>query len=483
MSSENREFHIFLFPFMAYGHMIPVSDMANLFAAQGVKTTIITTPLNAPTFSKATRSRKTNSGRIEVQIKTIKFPSQEAGLPEGCENLESLPTPEFANNFSKALGLLQEPLERLLLEDQPSCLVADMFFPWATDAAAKFGIPRLVFHGTSFFTLAASDCVRRYQPFKNMSSDSEPFVIPNLPGEIKMTRAQVPYFLKENIENDFTQLMKQAHDSEVGSYGIVVNSFYELEPVYADYYRKILGRKAWHIGPLSLCNRDNEEKSYRGKEVSIDEHECLKWLNSKKPNSVVYVCFGSMARFSNSQLKEIAAGLEATRLEFIWVVRRGKNDDDVGKEDWLPEGFEERMEGKGLIIRGWAPQVLILDHGAVGGFVTHCGWNSTLEGIAAGLPMVTWPVSAEQFYNDKLVTQVLKIGVGVGDQKWVRVEGDSVKREAIEKAVTQIMVGEEAEEMRSRSKGLAEQARGVIEKGGSSHFDLNALIEELSSHR
>ncbi|BBH09605.1 hypothetical protein Prudu_022152 [Prunus dulcis] len=82
--------------------------------------------------------------------------------------------------------------------------------------------------------------------------------------------------------------------------------------------------------------------------------------------------------------------------------------------------------------------------------------------------MVTWPVSAEQFYNDKLVTQVLKIGVGVGDQKWVRVEGDSVKREAIEKAVTQIMVGEEAEEMRSRSKGLAEQARGVIETGGSS---------------
>ncbi|KAL6270451.1 hypothetical protein ACE6H2_027362 [Prunus campanulata] len=175
---------------MAYGHMIPVSDMAKLFAAQGVKTTIITTPLNAPTFSKSTRSRKTNSGRIEIEIKTIKFPSQEAGLPEGCENLDSLPTPEFANNFSKALGLLQEPLERLLLEDQPSCLVADMFFPWATDAAAKFGIPRLVFHGISFFALAASDCVRRYQPFKNVSSDSEPFVIPNLPGEIKMTRAQ-----------------------------------------------------------------------------------------------------------------------------------------------------------------------------------------------------------------------------------------------------------------------------------------------------
>ncbi|XP_008245758.1 PREDICTED: scopoletin glucosyltransferase-like [Prunus mume] len=486
MVSQNRPFHVFLFPFMAHGHMIPVSDMAKLLAAQGVETTIITTPLNAPTFSKATRSRKTNSGScgIEIKIKTIKFPSQEAGLPEGCENPDSLPTPELASNFFKAVGLLQAPLEQLLLEDQPTCLVADMFFPWATDAAAKFGIPRLVFHGTSFFSLAASDCVRRYEPFKNTSSDSEPFVIPNFPGEIKMTRAQVPDFVKYNIENDLTPLIEQAKEAEVRSYGIVVNSFYELESVYADYFRKVLGRKAWHIGPLSLCNRDNEEKAYRGKEASIDEHECLKWLDSKKPNSVVYVCFGSVAKFNNSQLKEIAIGLEASGVEFIWVVRKGKDDCDVGKEDWLPEGFEEMMEGKGLIIRGWAPQVLILDHAAVGAFVTHCGWNSTLEGIAAGLPMVTWPVSAEQFYNEKLVTQVLKIGVGVGAQKWcIKVVGDIVKREAIEKAVTQIMVGEEAEEMRSRAKGLAKQARRAIEKGGSSHSDLNALIEELSSHR
>ncbi|PQP98901.1 scopoletin glucosyltransferase-like [Prunus yedoensis var. nudiflora] len=103
---------------------------------------------------------------------------------------------------------------------------------------------------------SCQDCVRLYEPFKNMSSDSKPFVMPNLPGEIKMTGAQVPYFLKENIDNDLTQLMKRAQES-----GIVVNSFYELEPAYADYYTKVLGRKARHIGPLSLCNRGNEEKS------------------------------------------------------------------------------------------------------------------------------------------------------------------------------------------------------------------------------
>ncbi|TQD81811.1 hypothetical protein C1H46_032622 [Malus baccata] len=290
--SENREFHVCFFPFMAHGHMIPVSDMAKLFASQGVKTTIVTTPLNAPTFSKATQSSKTYSGGV---IKTIKFPSVEAGLPEG-----------------------------------------------------------LIFHGTCFFALAASDIMTKYEPFKNTSSDSDPFVIPDFPGEIITETC-----LGEKL-------------------GILALFLYAIETM--------------------------KKKHLRGKSASITEHDFLKWLDSKEPNSVVYVCFGSVAKLNASQLKEIAMGLEASGKDFIWVVRTGQDYD-----------------------------VLILDHGAVGGFVTHCGWNSTLEGIAAGLPMVTWPVSAEQFYNEKLVTQVLKIGAGVGAQKWIRVVGDSVKKEAVEK--------------------------------------------------
>ncbi|CAL9021859.1 unnamed protein product [Prunus brigantina] len=121
--------------------------------------------------------------------------------------------------------------------------------------------PQLLEWVKSSLLWLASDCVRRYEPFKSMSSDSGPFVMPNFPGEIKMTGAQVPYFLEESIDNDLTQLMKRARESEVRSYGIVVNSFYELEPVYADYYTRVWGRKAWHTGPLSPCNRDNEEKS------------------------------------------------------------------------------------------------------------------------------------------------------------------------------------------------------------------------------
>ncbi|XVE93406.1 hypothetical protein REPUB_Repub01dG0189400 [Reevesia pubescens] len=483
MSGEIPQLHVLFFPFMGHGHMIPMVDMTKLFAMRGVKTTIVTTPLNVPFLFKTIQRSSKNSG-IAIDIRILKFPYAKAGLPEGCENLDFITSSQEGNldmigKFFKATAMLQEPFEQLIQECKPDCLVADMFFPWITDSADKFGIPRLMFSGNSFFSLCISESLHVYEPYKKVESDSEHFVIPNLPGNIKLTKKQMPDVLTQNIENDFTKLVKEWRESEVKSYGVVVNSFYELEAIYADHYRNVLGRKTWHIGPVSLCNSANEDKADRGKKASIDEHECLKWLDSKAPNSVVYICFGSVANFNAAQLMEIALALEASGQQFIWVVRKEKNNEE--EEDWLPEGFEKRTESKGLIIRGWAPQLLILDHEAVGGFVTHCGWNSTLEGVSAGLPMVTWPVFAEQFYNEKLVTQVLKIGVGVGVQKWVEVVGDFVKRDAIEKAVKEIMVGQRAKEMRSRAKALGEMAKGAVEKGGSSFFDLNALIEELNS--
>ncbi|TKY59059.1 Scopoletin glucosyltransferase [Spatholobus suberectus] len=261
---------------MAHGHMIPFVDMAKLFAAKGVRTTIITTPLNAPIISKAIEKTKTHQIKeIQIQIQNIKFPNAE----------------------------------------RPNCVVADEFFPWATDSAAKFEIPRLVFHGISFFSLCAKETMRLYEPYNNTSSDLELFVIPNFPGEIKMTRLQVGNFFRKD-DVDSNRFWKEVKESEERSYGVVVNSFYELEKDYVDHYGKELGRQAWHIGPL--CNRDKEDKkTYRGKEASIDEHECLKWLDTKQVNSVVYVCFGSVAKLPDSQLREIAMGLEASGQQFI----------------------------------------------------------------------------------------------------------------------------------------------------------------------
>lgn len=259
-----------------------------------------------------------------------------------------------------------------------------------------------------------------------------------------------------------------------------MNSFYELEPDYVDYYCNVLCRKAWSIGPLLLPNSGGmDEKALRGKKSAIDAQVCLSWLDSKRPHSVVYMCFGSTANFSTAQFREQAIGLEASGQDFIWVLRRKEGEN----HDWLPEGYEERMKGKGLIIQGWAPQVLILDHAAIGAFVTHCGWNSILEGVCAGVPMVTWPVFAEQFYNEKLVTNVLKTGVSVGNMKWERMASEGVSSEAVAKAVKEVVAGEDAAEMRKRAEELRGLARKAIEEGGSSDSDLNNFMKELSVYK
>ncbi|XP_019445807.1 PREDICTED: UDP-glucose flavonoid 3-O-glucosyltransferase 7-like [Lupinus angustifolius] len=473
MGNKNHDLHILFFPFLANGHIIPCIDLARVFVNRGTKATIVTTNLNVPLISRTI-------GKANINIRTIRFPSpEETGLPEGCENSESALAPDKFIKFMKSTLLLREPLEKVLEEERPDCIIADMFFPWATDSAAKFNIPRIVFHGLGFFPLCVLACVRQYKPQDKVSSYSEPFVVPNLPGEITLTKMQLPQVPQH--DKVFSQLLEESNDSEVKSYGVIANSFYELEPVYADHYRNELGRRAWHLGPVSLCKRDREEKALRGREAAIDGHECLKWLENKETNSVVYVCFGSMTSFPDVQLKEIAMGLEASGQPFIWVVKKGSKSEDE-KLEWLPEGFEERIEGKGLIIRGWAPQVMILEHEAIGGFVTHCGWNSTLEGVCAGLPMVTWPMYGEQFYNAKFLSDVVKIGVGVGVETWIGIIGrEPVKKDAIEKAVKRVMVGEEAEQMRKRAKELGEKARRAVEEGGSSYIDFDSLINDLRS--
>ncbi|XP_004305940.1 PREDICTED: UDP-glucose flavonoid 3-O-glucosyltransferase 7-like [Fragaria vesca subsp. vesca] len=466
------------FPYMAAGHIIPFTHVAKLFSSRGANSTILTTPLNAPLCTKSIQRSKCLEFDKKIELILIKFPYAEVGLPEGCEMADLITTPEMDGKFFLATTLLETQLEQILDEHRPHCLVADAFFPWATDVAAKFGIPRLYFHATGSFPLCASLSMMIHRPHKKLLSKTESVVLPGLPDEIKMTGDQIADFFKLDDEAEFTKLCKAGLELEERSYGVIVNSFYELEPDYVDHYRKVYGRKTWHIGPVSLYNKELEDIA----ESSIaEQHQCLKWLDSKKPNSVVYVCFGSMIKFADCQLLEIAAGLEASGQDFIWVVKKEKKD----VEEWLPEGFEKRMEGNGLIIRDWAPQVLILEHEAIGAFLSHCGWNSILEAVSAGIPMITWPVSADSFYIEKLVTQILRVGVAVGNEKWVSfvdasLKSDArVKRVAIERAVTNIMVGDDAEVMRNRVKALREMASGAVEQGGSSFSDLTALIEEL----
>lgn len=491
MGTEAEKIHVMFLPYMAPGHMMPMVDMARLFAAAGTKVTIIITGTNALRIRNAI-DRDVKSGR-DITLELISLPSAEVGLPQGIENMISVPTPEMSIKLFRAIDLVQPQIEKLFSDFHPDCIVSDCLFTWTLDVANKLRIPRIAFNGSGFFNLCVADSLVSYEPHKNIESETETFIVTGLPDEVKLTRSQLPDIVK--VRNNFSELFEKLRETERKSFGVLMNSFYELEPAYADHCRKNLGIKAWHIGPVSLFNRDADDKVERGDKASVSVQSFLSWLDCRKPNSVLYICFGSLTRFSKSQTTEIAHALEASGYSFIWVVGKvfQTDNDDCKKQDeelWLPEGFEDKMNenGQGLIVRGWAPQVLILEHPAIGGYLTHCGWNSILEGVAAGVPLVTWPIFAEQFYNEKLVTQVLNLGVPVGNEvwkAWATEETGLIKnKDDILKAVNGVMGDtEEAVDMRRRAKQLGEVAKKAVEEGNSSYNDLRVLIEDIRSYK
>ncbi|XP_048334831.2 soyasapogenol B glucuronide galactosyltransferase [Ziziphus jujuba] len=481
MGSESDQLRIFFFPLPAPGHMIPMIDEARLFAKRGVDVTIIITQGNA-SFIQKIIDREFEAGH-KIRTHILQFPSAQVGLPDGIENYNTITSMNMGVPLFQGLGLLQKPIEQLLHEIRPDCIVSDMFYPWTLDVANKLGIPRLGFRGMSHISMCAEHCIKIHEPHK--SAESNVVLLPGLPHKIKMLISQLPDW--SITTNDFTPLMDAVVDSEQRSYGMLMNSFHELENDYEQYFKTSMGLKAWSVGPVSLwVNRDFTHKAERHKIACEygEEHEIIDWLDSKQDNSVLYVGFGSLTMFPATQLKEIAHGLEASGHPFIWVIRKKETDE---YKQVFPKGFEERMRGskRGFIIKGWAPQMVILDHPATGGFLTHCGWNSILEGINAGLPMITWPLFAEQFFNEKLVTDVVRVGVSLGLKEWRQwgYEGtEVVKRQEVEKAVRLLMGdGEEAAEMRKRVSELKDAANKAVEIGGSSQTNLMDLINELKA--
>lgn len=479
---SKKQLHVMFLPFIAPGHMVPMVDIARLFAANHVKVSIILTTFNALRF-KDVVEQDSKSGR-NIWIEVLNFPHVEAGLPEGCENMSTTPTPEMTIKLHHAIRLLQPRIESLFRENHPDCIVSDYLFPWTVQLAKELGIPRLAFSGSGYFNLCVSHCIDVYKPHEKIESETEMFLIPGLPDEVKLTRSQLPDIVKTKTE--FSAMFEVLKEAEKASFGVLMNSFYELEPAYADCHKKHTGIRTWCLGPVS---KYTEDKVDRGDKSSVAKHHCLSWLDSKKPNSVLYICFGSLTRFSKAQVTEIACALEESGHQFIWAVGKvinGKEDkDDQKEESWLPENFEERIResDQGFFIRGWAPQVVLLEHPAIGGFITHCGWNSILEGVSAGVPMVTWPLFAEQFNNEKLLTQVLKIGFPVGNETWkVWATQDSplIHRNNVQKAIITVMGDEDvAVQMRTKVKHLSKMANKAVEAGGSSSNDLLAIIEEI----
>uniref|UniRef100_A0A6J0PDA7 UDP-glycosyltransferase 73D1-like n=2 Tax=Elaeis guineensis var. tenera TaxID=51953 RepID=A0A6J0PDA7_ELAGV len=284
--------HFVLVPLMAQGHTIPMIDMARLLAGRGVHVSVITTPVNAARIK--TVIERVKASQLSIEFVPLPFPCSAVGLPEGCENIDTLPSKDHLHSFLDACALLREPLILHLKEQKlhPSCIISDVCHTWTGDVAQEFRIPRFAFNGFGGFSLLCRHIILTNELDKKTSDEMEVIVMPGFPHHLELLKAQMPGSFGGRGMEKFAEELKadqQRFD------GMLVNTFDDLEALYIESFQKAIGKKVWTIGPMSLYNKDVADMAARGNLASIDENHCLRWLDSMKPNSVIYVSFGSLA--------------------------------------------------------------------------------------------------------------------------------------------------------------------------------------------
>ncbi|KAL3721205.1 hypothetical protein ACJRO7_005944 [Eucalyptus globulus] len=455
--------HVVVFPFMAHGHTLPSIDICNALTSLGVKVTIIATPKNAPLIlSKVSKFSA-------ISLHTIQFP-RVPELPEGCENTADLPSLALLVPFLKATESMRPAFESILKEMSeagscPLCVISDFFLGWTLDVCQSFGIPRIVFHGMVVFDITILSMVISKIAFKNVSS----------------LLAIIPFTVYKRDISDLEQckdpddpllpIIAEIGKADMNSAGLIVNSFEELEGDYVVALERFYcqGAKAWCMGPALLYDHNQIERPAGSKQVDPSQ-SYIKWLDEHVGSGgVIYVSFETQAHLSNVQMDNIAYGLEMARHPFIWAVKSAT---------WvLPNnGWEDRLKGWGLLVHDWVDHRRILSHPAIGGFLSHCGWNSVLESLSEEVPMLAWPTGAEQPLNAKLVV----IGLGAGVMVREGRVGETIASEVIRDGVKELMGGEKGRQARERAREIGRLARQVVEKkGGSSYKNLEGLIKFL----
>lgn len=313
-------------------------------------------------------------------------------------------------------------------------MVADFFFGWSAAVTHEFGIFHVIFSGSGGFGLACYFSAWINLPHKD--SVSGEFTLPDFPEAGKLQVTQLTPSLVAATGNDpWSKFQKENLPAWHNSDGFLFNTVEEIDKVGLSYFRRKFRLPVWAIGPINLSVNGGAQT---GKNGRTETETCLQFLNSKPPSSVLYISFGSQNTITASQMMQLAKALDKSKKNFIWVVRPPLGFDintEFRTEEWLPENFKKQTEEehRGLIVHKWAPQVEILSHQSVGAFMSHCGWNSVLESLSRGVPLLGWPMAAEQFYNSKMMVEIAEVCVEIarGIDFEVRSEDLRVKIEEV----------------------------------------------------
>lgn len=382
--------HVVVLPYPAKGHSIPLLHFAKQLHSMGVFVTFVNT-FNHLSNEHFRSIYGANEDDNPMQVVPLGVTP-----PEG-EGHTSLPYVNHVNTLVPETKILMTTLFARHEDAPPSCIVSDMFLGWTQEVANTFNIPKYVLFASPAsglaFMLHTSELVKQGKLPIDRSKEED--LVYDIPGVPPTRLADFPSPIQDPEDDSYLFYLRNC-EQLLEAAGVLINTYYELEPTYIEALRKAYNLISFlPVGPL--LPKAYFEPSSDVVPVDSDIRDpCLKWLDTQPDSSVLYVSFGSVAVLSIEQIQEIAQGLEASGQRFLLVLRPPSNPENV---PLLPEGFEERTRGRGFVQVGWAPQLWVLSHRAVGGFLTHCGWNSTLESICRGVPMLAWPIQAEQAMN------------------------------------------------------------------------------------
>ncbi|CAN8269769.1 unnamed protein product [Cochlearia groenlandica] len=439
--------HVLVIPYPAQGHILPLMGLSRYLAQQDIQITFINTEFNHNLIINSLSKSSHSHNRIKL-----------VSIPDGLED-----SPEDRNipgKLSESVlrfmpSKFEELIQKMILESSRgrggfSCVVADQSLGWAIEVAAKFGIRRAAFCPAAAASMVLGFSIPKLVNDGLINSDGTLRVNKTIQLSPGMPNMETKKFIwvclkKKESQRNIFQLMLQNNKSIESTDWLLCNSVYELETAAFGVAPRILP-----IGPIGWAHTYVEESKSTGSFLTQDR-ACLDWLDRQIPCSVVYVAFGSFGLMDKAQLEELAIGLELTMRPVLWV-RGDQPPFKLGPD---------RVK----VVR-WVPQREVLSHEAIGCFVSHCGWNSTLEGAENGIPFVCIPYFADQFINKAYICDVWKIGLGF--------EQGLVLRSQVKKKIDEVM-GDDGE-YKKRAMMIKEIVFKSVAKDGISYENLHRFV-------
>lgn len=449
--------------------MLPLLDLTHQLSLRGLSITILTTPKNLPTLSPLL------SASPSIQTLILPFP-RHPSIPPGVENVK-----DIGNRgnipIMAALSKLQDPITHWFNShpNPPVAILSDFFLGWTHGLAERLRIPRIVFYGTAAVLVAIFDHL--WENFDSLEPGTD-VKFDDLPRSPTFVWDQLPSLFRRckdlgSRDKEEAEFIRTSMAANALSWASVFNSFRALEDQILEFLASKMGHsRVYSVGPVNLVTGSGKLRANDTKSDS-DDGDVISWLDKCEDGSVLYVCFGSQKLLTSAQAEALATGLERSGVRFVWVVKTPSAQQEADGYGSVPSGFESRVSDRGLVIKGWAPQTAILSHRAVGGFLSHCGWNSTLEAVTAGVMILAWPMEADQFADARLLVEYKDAAVLVCEGVDTVPDPDELAR-----TISESMHGDAAR--RRRAKGLRDLALKAVEDGGSSTMDLDRLARELS---